>query len=527
MVTKMRYIIDMVPETSEEAVSIYMAEHGCEIVQVLSNIGLIYVVEADEAPPVTEIVEEVLVDDPSTKITLLEEEVTTTDLEIQANATNDEDNWWKLAVIPNIDLDSEEFKIVRAADNTRVYLLDSGIEHEHAEFVGKKVTLLHSMTADFVDAKGHGTALASIIVGDQCGITNADLRVAKIFDTSRPTLVSDILAAFDAVLVDHRAAGAKPAVMNLSWAINKNTYVENKIRALMAEGILVCVAAGNSGMAIEDVTPAAMPEVVTVGSFGPNLIPSDFSNYTGPSDTSYTAHETNYGPGLDIFAPGEAIRVAKLGGGLGYTAGTSAASAVASACASISLARLNLQNADLLPVVVENFTKDAVIKDMLTLEGNYELSPNAVVRATIKEYDGLVNPLTVAVLPTHVVEIGKEFRIWAFDPTTFNSARVLDDLSGINGRYEENYIVGTVPVGSPSPFVLTFTQEATDGTSTLTSVAGIIGYDSAVISMEDAVKNAGLHFLAECDGCAPDKSCCTCGDVKTGCLGCEGPIGCN
>jgi len=92
----------------------------------------------------------------------------------------------------------------------------------------------------------------------------------------------------------------------------------------------VIAAAGNNGAPITDVTPASIPDVLTIGAFGQDLTPSTFSNYTGGSDISYTADDVNYGA-LDAWAPGEMIWAANKNGGYGYIAGTSAATAIASA----------------------------------------------------------------------------------------------------------------------------------------------------------------------------------------------------
>lgn len=512
----MRFIIDIVRGTSEEEVSQYMEDNGCEIVQVLNRVGQIYVVEADVMPNVPLIVEAVVPDDVSTKVKLLSDEVELSALEVKSTDIELEDNWWKLAIIPNVDLDNNEVQIIKAAKGVRVYLLDSGIEAEHEEFAGKDITLVHSMTDDFVDNTGHGTALASIIVGEECGITNANIRVVKIFDPSRPTLISDLLVAFDALLEDHETFGKTAAVVNLSWTINRNVYVENKIRSLISEGLIVCAAAGNSGIPIWDATPAAMPEVITVGAFGPDLRPSNFTNYTGESDTSYTAGMTNFGAGLDVFAPGESIRVAKRGGGFGYTAGTSASAAIASACASICVAYFNFPTPMPASSYVEVVTHQRVISGLLTLERKYAASPNLVVRASIKEFNPLTDTNAAVSAPFIVLEAGKEFRFWAFDPTTFDSAKLGGELEELGARYEGNFIVGTVPVGGKR--VYTITQDLSSELTNYSSSISIVGYNPTTMTQKEALAESGIVLLDECSGCPT--FCCSCGDVKTGCSFC-------
>lgn len=425
----MRFILDFVADTATATIDEYIAENNCTVIQTLSELGLIYLVECDSSPasePFVEIIE----DDPG-GISLLDTSTKTFDIE-------DDDHWWKVAVIPDLDLGVPTAEIIRVGEGVRVYLLDSGIVADHPEFSNKDITLLHSKTGEFADSTGHGTALASVIVGETCGITEASLKVVKVFQQGQPTLVSEILTALNAVAEDFMLDATRPAIMNLSWAINQNVYVETKILSLINKGIIVIAAAGNSGVAVGDVSPARMPEVVTVGAFNQELTPSNFSNYTGPSDTSYTAHETNYGVGLDMFAPGEAIRVATTNGAYGYTAGTSIAAAITSAVTVVNMAALN-STYDLFGYdITLNFTREIYsTKNLLILEGNYASSPNMVPRARLKTFDYSVDPLPV-VKPTLIIKSGEAFSRKLFNASYAKSATLVDgDIEGlaINGNW--------------------------------------------------------------------------------------------
>ena len=90
-------------------------------------------------------------------------------------------------------------------------------------------------------------------------------------------------------------------------------------------GCAISVAAGNQGRPIENTTPAAMKDVITVGAYDNNLLPSPFSNFGGlPTtvDGVLVAGE------LDIWAPGTQIYIAKPGGTYGIGDGTSHAAAL-------------------------------------------------------------------------------------------------------------------------------------------------------------------------------------------------------
>ena len=201
-------------------------------------------------------------------------------------------------------------------------MLDSGIDLTHSEFTGKDISLVYSLTGDFNDTNGHGTGLASLMVGNTCGVTSTSIKVVKIFDDNQPTKQSDFLHALDAILTDMNSNINKFSIINCSWAINKNIYIEDKIKHLINAGALVVASAGNSGKPIEEVTPASMPDVLTIGAYNSDFVPCDFSDYSNPSVVSLTQGQVNTGT-LDAWAPGEQIWIANptsKGGGYGFAA---------------------------------------------------------------------------------------------------------------------------------------------------------------------------------------------------------------
>lgn len=325
----MKYVIDFIDSMTPEEVDQYLQNNNITKLRQYSNFGHVYLVEADNKPAIDSQVLYVLTDDEH-PLTLLGLDVTITDsTETTTFDIEDTKNWWKVASINNLDFDVQmHTHTIRGFEST-VYILDSGIEANHPEFENVNVTLLHSFTGDFTDTRGHGTALASLISGKTCGLTGASLKIVKIFDTNQTTLQSDLLHALDAVLTDYISNGRKPSVVNLSWGIPKNDYINAKVQVLMDQGIFVVAAAGNSGIPIGDVTPASISDVLTIGSYGQQLTPCDFSNYTGETITSLTNNQVNTGA-LDGWAPGEQIWVAGLNGTYGFVAGTSASAAIAS-----------------------------------------------------------------------------------------------------------------------------------------------------------------------------------------------------
>lgn len=324
------YLIDFADDATADAISAYLTSNQCTVKHEFKNLNKVYHVSC-ETIPVADAIVTSIIDDDANPIRLLEVIPVAQPEKVRDDVitVSDEKNWWKLYSMASVDLAAATATIPVYGLHTNTYVVDSGIEINHPEFIGQDISLLYSFTGDFTDTAGHGTALSSLIVGNTCGLTASTIKVVKIFDDNVGTKQSDMLHAFDAILADMSTSN-KLAVVNLSWSIPKNEYIEGKINHIIFAGAVVVAAAGNSGTPIEDVTPASMPAVVTVGSYGTNFTPSNFSDYTGTSAISFTAGQTNSGR-LDAWAPGEQIWVASLGGGCDYSSGTSCSAAIYSA----------------------------------------------------------------------------------------------------------------------------------------------------------------------------------------------------
>lgn len=332
-----KYIIDFEPTATDDDINAYLTSNNCTVVKIFDKFGKVYLVQKEDTENTPQMLQTSsiithLIDDDALEIRPL----SLTPVVLQTHDTvtlpvDDQKEWWKIYSCIDLDLAQETVPVPIHKSNNIIYLIDSGIDETHPEFVGKRIEKLFSVTGQFNDCSGHGTALASVMTGVTCSLTDCVVKVVKIFDDTFATKQSDLLHAFDAIITDALLNLDKILIANMSWSIPRNTYIEGKIKTLVAVGVEAVVSAGNSGLPIEDVTPAAMKEVVTVGSYNHEFKPSNFSDYGGTSVASVTPGETNYGE-LDGWAPGENIWVATLGGAYGYIAGTSVAAAVHSAC---------------------------------------------------------------------------------------------------------------------------------------------------------------------------------------------------
>lgn len=376
----MRFIIDFKNDVTRQQIDQYALDNACAIIQEFSTFENIFVVDAESTPPFTSIVESV-VNDTENPINLLST-VTV--------STIDNADWWKIASANAPDLAQATLTYDRKGEAAIVYMVDSGIKLDHVDFVGANVSSIYAFNGDTADYNGHGTALASVIVGRTCGLTDTAVKSVKIFQDGTPTLQSHILAAMDAIMLDAASNPGKIHIANMSWVIAKNNYIEDKIRFMINAGIYVIASAGNNGTSIQDVTPASMPEVFTIGSYGQDFQPSDFSNFTG--DLSTTPGQVNSGA-LDSWAPGENIRVALLDGGFGLANGTSVAAAIQSAALAFNTHLLTLSDGTVPPVFDPIDNRNILVAStgkhgILELTGQYASSVNTVSKFAT-EYDGV------------------------------------------------------------------------------------------------------------------------------------------
>lgn len=216
-----------------------------------------------------------------------------------------------------------------------VIIMDTGINFNHPEFQYSTLTTenfytLPAFNGSFNDDVGHGTAVASMSVGKNLGVcSNAHLVSMKVGGASHNATLLEIGEAIDALLNRAAANPNKTRIVNMSWGIARSQWLDAKVQSLIDAGMLVVCAAGNSGISVENISPAGLDTVVTVGSIDRYDIPSGFNNLS-PTDAGVT---TGYGLSLDMFAPGENIIVAAAANQYFKVSGTSFAAPLVTGCA--------------------------------------------------------------------------------------------------------------------------------------------------------------------------------------------------
>lgn len=167
---------------------------------------------------------------------------------------------------------------------------------------------------------GHGTAVASLIVGNQGpfrgAARGASLYVADVYGGSRAAgSASAIVRALSWLASKH------PQVINISLVGPQNQLVGRAVQALRARGIGIVAAVGNDGPAAPPQFPASYPGVVSV---------------TGVDARGRALPEAGKAAHLDFAAPGADMAAALPGQGYAKVRGTSFAAPLATARLALS-----------------------------------------------------------------------------------------------------------------------------------------------------------------------------------------------
>ncbi|MFJ9343496.1 S8 family peptidase [Streptomyces sp. NPDC101733] len=189
------------------------------------------------------------------------------------------------------------------------YILDTGIEYAHEEFGGRAVFGFDAVGdgREGGDCNGHGTHVAGTVGGRTYGVANeAALVSVRVLDCEGRGTYSALIAGFDWVASNAR----QPAVLNGSLGGDRSAALNEAANALADAGVLPVVAAGNEAQDACRVSPASAARVVTVAA-------SD----RGDEQAAFS----NWGPCVSLYAPGQEIPSARLGGGIVTLDGTSMA----------------------------------------------------------------------------------------------------------------------------------------------------------------------------------------------------------
>jgi hypothetical protein len=204
-----------------------------------------------------------------------------------------------------------------AGGGPRIGIVDGGVA-SHPSMGGASIE--QNGFAGRPQPTGHGTAVASLIVGNQGpflgAARGASLFVADVYGGSRAAgSASSIVRALSWL------ASKRPQVINISLVGPQNRLVQRAVQVLRARGIGIVAAVGNDGPAAPPQYPASYPGVVAV---------------TAVDARGRALPEAGKAAHLDFAAPGADMAAALPGQGYAKVRGTSFAAPLATARLALS-----------------------------------------------------------------------------------------------------------------------------------------------------------------------------------------------
>lgn len=185
-----------------------------------------------------------------------------------------------------------------------VYVLDTGIFSQHEELVGHVTWGFDAVSSPPIhtDHHGHGTYVASLIIGNKLGVVrNANVVDVRVMNDEGLGRVDEILLGLDYVAGELAKRNLKQnqqrprqlnGIINLSLVGAKSDVMKFALYAL-SKVVLVVGSIGDHSLFSCNFSPANSPFILAVGGIN--------------RENGLELYETNFGDCIDMRAPGEDI----------------------------------------------------------------------------------------------------------------------------------------------------------------------------------------------------------------------------
>ncbi|KAM7191908.1 serine protease [Rhypophila sp. PSN 637] len=179
-----------------------------------------------------------------------------------------------------------------SGDGITAYVVDTGIRVTHQDFGGRAEWAANFVNDVDDDENGHGTHVAGTIGGATFGVAKkVQLLAVKVLDADGSGSNSGVIAGMNFVAEDATRRGLRgKAVMNMSLGGSRSGAVNRAINQIADAGVVPIVAAGNENQDTANTSPGSAELAITVGAIDQR--------------TDERADFSNFGTGVDIFAPG-------------------------------------------------------------------------------------------------------------------------------------------------------------------------------------------------------------------------------
>lgn len=195
------------------------------------------------------------------------------DQKLKVMALPDEDNTSSSISATKRHIDDPRSDKSYTGKGVTVALIDTGADSDHEALAGKILAFkdfVNNQTSAY-DDNGHGTHCASLIAGKMgTGVApGADLVVVKVMDRSGACYTSDALKALDWCLENKDLYGIRVISFSVGGENPSEgvSLLDEACNKMVQEGMVMCVAAGNSGPDDSSIViPGDAENVITVGA---------------------------------------------------------------------------------------------------------------------------------------------------------------------------------------------------------------------------------------------------------------------
>jgi len=273
---------------------------------------------------------------------------------------------WGLIRIANRELPERSDKTysfpISAGTGVTAYVIDTGVRVSHPEFQGR-ARIGKSFSGDGTrDGNGHGTHVAGTIGSKTYGVAkNVSIVAVKVLDNRGSGTTSNVIAGIDWAAKDTKSkngSGKRKSVANMSLGGGASAALDKAIKAAIKHGLVFAVAAGNSAGDACSLSPARVPEAITVAASDKYDKLASFSEK---------------GKCVDIIAPGVDILSTWNNGRTNVISGTSMATPHVAGAVALALAEGNFDTV----AEVHDYMKEVASKDKI--EGRLKGAPNSLL----------------------------------------------------------------------------------------------------------------------------------------------------
>ncbi|XP_025022429.1 proprotein convertase subtilisin/kexin type 9 [Python bivittatus] len=213
---------------------------------------------------------------------------------------------WNLGrIVPEQD-ELNEYNPPNTGELVEVYLLDTGVQSTHREIEGRVFVTEFENVPDEDGTRfhrqaskcdSHGTHMAGVVSGRDAGVAKgANVRSLRVLNCQGKGTVSGTLIGLEFIKRTLAVQPYSPLVVLLPLAGSYSRILNAACRLMVQMGVVMIAAAGNYKDDACLYSPAAEPEVITVGATNAQDQPASMGTLG-----------TNFGRCVDVFAPGDDI----------------------------------------------------------------------------------------------------------------------------------------------------------------------------------------------------------------------------